>query len=187
MREPRPYQHAALAITQAVGSPASIVVHTIFFILCFATVLFRVVEFNSMLLVLTTLVSLEAIYLAIFIQMTINYTTESIQEVGADIGEIQEDVEEIQEDIDEVQKDVDEIQGDVDELQEDVEEISEDESVGGSQAQEQALIAIRTDIQKLLIDIEKMQRAQMPIAPTTIMSTKPASTKKSKQSKPKKK
>lgn len=53
-------------------------------------------------LFLTTIVSLEAIYLAIFIQMTVNRNTEELQEVGQDIDEIQEDIDEIQEDVDDI-------------------------------------------------------------------------------------
>jgi hypothetical protein len=40
------------------------------------------------LLVLTTLVSLEAIYLSIFIQMAVNRTAQSIKEVEEDFEEI---------------------------------------------------------------------------------------------------
>ncbi len=83
-----------------------------------------VLQFDRMLLILTTVVSLEAIYLSIFIQMTINYTTRSIEVVEQNIDEIQEDIDEIQEDVDEIQEDVDEIQEDVDEIQEDIDEIS---------------------------------------------------------------
>ena len=80
-----------------------------------------------MLLVLTTVLSLEAIYLAIFIQMSLNRTRESLAGVEVDIGEIQEDVGEIQEDVGEIQEDVDEIQENVDDLQGDLlEDLEED-------------------------------------------------------------
>ncbi len=103
-----------------VGSIQSLVFHTIFFIICFALPIFNIVEFEHMLLVLTTVVSLEAIYLAIFIQMSVNKSSEHIEDLKEDVNEIQEDIDEIQEDIEEIQEDIDEIQ-------EDVEEISEDE------------------------------------------------------------
>jgi peptidoglycan hydrolase CwlO-like protein len=83
------------------------------------------VHIDTVLLVLTTAVSLEAIYLAIFIQMSVNENTESLEEVEEDIDEIQHDVDEIQHDVDEIQHDVDEIQEDVDEIQGDVERTSE--------------------------------------------------------------
>ncbi len=103
-----------------VGSIQSLIFHTIFFIVSFALPVFNIVEFEHMLLVLTTVVSLEAIYLAIFIQMSVNKSSEHIEDLKEDVNEIQEDIDEIQEDIDEIQEDIEEIQ-------EDVEEISEDE------------------------------------------------------------
>ena len=61
-----------------VGSIPSLVLHTIFFIVSFALPVFGLVDFDKMLLVLTTVVSLEAIYLAIFIQMSVNKSSEHI-------------------------------------------------------------------------------------------------------------
>lgn len=112
-------------VTRWVGSGASLLTHTIFFALCF---LYGIVshDFDHMFLFLTTIVSLEAIYLSILIQSTVNRNTEDLVQVSQDIDEIQEDVDEIQEDIDEIQEDVDEIQEDVDEIQEDIDEIQED-------------------------------------------------------------
>ncbi len=96
-------------ITRWIGSPQSITAHTVFFIGIFVL---RFFGFSSsdVLLILTTLVSLEAIYLSIFIQMTVNKHNEELVEVSEDIEEIQKDVEEIQEDVDEIQEDVEEIQ-----------------------------------------------------------------------------
>jgi peptidoglycan hydrolase CwlO-like protein len=73
-----------------------------------------------MLLVLTTVVSLEAIYLSIFIQMSVNKTTQHIEFIQEDVNEIQEDIDEIQEDIDEIQEDIEDIV-DEDEVSEKVE------------------------------------------------------------------
>lgn len=124
-KEKTKIQKTALSITGWVGSLQSILLHTLVFMGSFAAVIAGFVSFDRMLLVLTTLVSLEAIYLSIFIQMTINIQQAAIEEVEHDIDEIQEDVDEIQEDIDEIQEDVDEIQEDVEEISEDVEEIAE--------------------------------------------------------------
>ncbi len=121
-------EEAALGFTGWVGSIQSVVVHTIAFIASFLAVAFDLITFDRMLLVLTTVVSLEAIYLAIFIQMSLNLTRESLAEVEQDIDEIQEDVGEIQEDVDEIQQDVDEIQEDVDEIQEEIVEEDDAES-----------------------------------------------------------
>ncbi len=108
-----------------VGSKKSVAVHTIFFISMFLLI-FIGVRPETVLLVLTTIVSLEAIYLAIFIQMTVNKNTFDIEEIQEDVEGIQEDVEEIQKDVDEIQEDVDEIQEDVEEIAEDVDEIQKD-------------------------------------------------------------
>lgn len=90
-------------ITTWVGSTSSLVVHTILFFASFLLI-FVGVEADKVLLVLTTIVSLEAIYLSIFIQMTVNRHADSLEDVEEDIEEIQEDVEEISEDVEEIQE-----------------------------------------------------------------------------------
>lgn len=80
---------------------------------------------ERVMLILTTLVSLEAIYLALFIQMTVNKHSEHIAEIAEDVDEIQEDIEEISEDVDEMQEDIDEIQEDIEEINDDEEEKEE--------------------------------------------------------------
>lgn len=139
------FRMAALSVTRWIGSPASLLIHTIVFISSFGSVWLGYIGFESMLLVLTTIVSLEAIYLSIFIQMTINFTTASLEEVEQDIDEIQEDVGEIQED--------------VEELQEDVETMSEDDKQEEKEeeAHQKTLAQIQTDLRKLVQDIEKLQ------------------------------
>ena len=121
-------------LTKWIGSTKSLVFHT----LIFASALiagFLGVSWSKALLVLTTVVSLEAIYLSIFIQMTVNKNTQSLKEVEADIDEIQEDMDEIQEDIDEIQEDV---------------EVKSE--------QEQALAVIRNELAHLMKNIEKLSQ-----------------------------
>lgn len=167
MRAQSDIEKTALRVTRAVGSPPAIIAHSIFFLGCFALAFWGVVDFDRMLLVLTTIVSLEAIYLAIFIQMTINYQSQSLAEVSQDVEEIQEDVEEISEDVGEIQEDVEELQEDIEEISEDVEEISEDvediseEDVRKAQnhaLRSEALASIQTDLRKLMDDIEKLKK-----------------------------
>src|SRR5258708_2650075 len=122
-----PVQHFALAVTRGIGSPTSIIIHTVIFITSFLAAFVGWIAWPTMLLVLTTIVSLEAIYLSIFIQMTINYTTEELEDIGEDVEEMQVDIGEIQEDIEEVQEDVEEISEDVEDISEDVEEMTEEE------------------------------------------------------------
>jgi low affinity Fe/Cu permease len=81
-----------------VGSPSSLMVHSIIFIVFFVFILLGY-DSSTVLLILTTIVSLEAIYLSIFIQIAINKNTKSLEDVTEDIEEIQEDMEEISEDV----------------------------------------------------------------------------------------
>ena len=92
-----------------IGSSNSLLVHTLFFIVM-VSLAFSNIGFDKVMLVLTTIVSLEAIYLSIFIQMTVNKHGEELEEVSVDIDEIQEDVDEIQKDVDEIQEDVEDIE-----------------------------------------------------------------------------
>jgi uncharacterized protein YoxC len=115
----------AIKATKWIGSTESLIAHTILFIISFLLVLFGV-KFERVLLVLTTIVSLEAIYLSIFIQMSVNRTTRRLHMVSKDIDELQKDVEEIGEDVEEIQKDVEEISEDVEDIQEGVESIEKD-------------------------------------------------------------
>lgn len=87
-------------MTYHIGTSTSIVIHTLLFIGIFSLRLFGQ-STEEILLILTTAVSLEAIYLAIFIQMTVNRTTESLAGVEEDIDDIQEDIDDIQEDVSE--------------------------------------------------------------------------------------
>lgn len=112
-------------VSRWIGSSSSLILHTTLFVVAFLLPFFGI-NIQTVLLVVTTIVSLEAIYLSIFIQMAVNRQAKELELVSEDIGEIQEDVEEIQEDVEGIEKDVEEIQKDVDEIQEDVEEIQED-------------------------------------------------------------
>jgi uncharacterized membrane protein len=99
-----------------IGSIPSLIVHSIIFLTAFLLPLFGLVAFDKMLLVLTTVLSLEAIYLAIFIQMSVNRSQEHIEDLKDDVNEIQEDIEDIQEDIEEISEDIDDIQEDIEDI-----------------------------------------------------------------------
>ncbi len=100
------FERMAIISTNWIGSTNSILAHTVFFIVSFS-LYFLGINMEKILLIVTTIVSLEAIYLAIFIQMSVNRQMTRLKEVAEDIDEIQEDVDEIQEDIDEIQEDID--------------------------------------------------------------------------------
>ncbi|MEX2028677.1 MAG: hypothetical protein WD988_04240 [Candidatus Curtissbacteria bacterium] len=91
-------EETSTKVTNWIGTPWSIIAHTFFFVLIFGLRIFGLGT-DQILLILTTAVSLEAIYLAIFIQMTVNRNTEALEAVEDDIEDIQEDVEDISEDI----------------------------------------------------------------------------------------
>ena len=99
-------EKVALKISYFIGTPYSVILHTLFFIGCFALG-FLGWELDKILLILTTAVSLEAIYLAIFIQLTVNRNTQSLEEVEEDLDELQEDVEDISEDVEDITEDSD--------------------------------------------------------------------------------
>ena len=133
-------------LTKWTGSIPSLIVHTILFGGAFALGFFHVAPWDSVLLVLTTLVSLEAIYLSLLIQMTVNRHSESLKEVGEDVEEIQEDIEEITED--------------VEGIQEDVEEMTEDDAED-AELEKRHLVSLEQltkDVQRVLQDLEKFKK-----------------------------
>jgi len=131
-------------ITKWLGTPMSFVIHTLFFVISFLLV-FLGISFDKILLIVTTAVSLEAIYLAIFIQMTVNRQEEEIREVGEDIEDIQEEVEDISEDIDKIQEEKEE---------------EEEEDVNNEEKNKIALMTIENNLQKVLKEIENIKKTK---------------------------
>ena len=138
-------EQLSIAFTNWIGTTQSLIVHTIFFLGALSLALFGI-NSDQILLVLTTVVSLEAIYLSIFIQMTVNRNTKSLEEVEADIDEIQEDVEGLEEDVEEISTDIDEIQA------EDEEEEAQDVKDA------KALDSIRLQLQRLQKDLDNIKK-----------------------------
>ncbi|MCX6754050.1 MAG: hypothetical protein NTV03_03285 [Candidatus Nomurabacteria bacterium] len=140
-------EKVALRATRFIGSTESLLLHTILFIGSFLFYFFGV-ELEKILLVVTTIVSLEAIYLSIFIQMTVNRQARKLHAVA-------KDVEDIQEDIDEIQKDVDEIQEDVEDIQEE-DEIEEKEE----KEDDEILTRIENTMGKLIEEVIELKKQQ---------------------------
>ncbi|MEK7582111.1 MAG: hypothetical protein AAB488_02180 [Patescibacteria group bacterium] len=138
-KKPSALGRFSIGATRWIGSVPSLVIHTILFAGAFVLV-YLGVDFDRVLLALTTIVSLEAIYLAIFIQMTINRTTAQLEEVEEDIEEISEDIEEIQEDVEDIQEDVEEVIS---------EEGGEDDENAKLEKIEKSLLAIAAEIDNL--------------------------------------
>jgi biopolymer transport protein ExbB/TolQ len=138
-------EQISIDFTNWIGTTQSLIVHTFFFLGSLALATFGV-NTDQVLLILTTVVSLEAIYLSIFIQMTVNRNTKSLEEVEADIDEIQEDVEGLEEDVEEISTDIDEIQA------EDEEEEAQDVKDA------KALDSIRLQLQRLQKDLDNIKK-----------------------------
>lgn len=148
-------------VTTWIGSPGSFVLHTVAFILAFLVGILDWASWTIVLLVLTTVVSLEAIYLSIFIQMTVNRHSKELEEVSEDVEDIQSDIDEIQEDVEEISEDVEGIQEDIEEISEDVEEINEEETIQARKDAHTATLEVMAkDIQRLLKDLEQLKKEE---------------------------
>jgi TolA-binding protein len=142
-----------------IGSIPSLVFHSIIFTCFLVLTLALASSRDTILLVWNTLVSLEAIYLAIFIQFSVNRNTVSLREVEEDIDEIQEDVEDLGEDLDEIQEDIEEMSEDVEEMQEDLEELNEEETAEDEMHRTHAanIDKLTEDIRRVLKDLETLK------------------------------
>lgn len=155
-----------------IGSIPSLIIHSIIFISAFLLPLFGLVAFDKMLLVLTTVLSLEAIYLAIFIQMSVNRSQEHIEDLKEDVNEIQEDIEDIQEDIEEISEDIDDIQEDIEDIAEDEDDEDHNErarnvmlksNVSSNKNDIKAMREVIAKLQKRLEDLKiEEEKANLP-------------------------
>lgn len=153
-------ENLAIKATEFIGTPASILIHTVLFIMAFA-LYFIGIPLEEILLVVTTIVSLEAIYLALFIQLTVNKNTQSLEEVEEDIEEIQEDVQGLEGEFDEIAEDVEGLEGNIKKLRDgikdieaDIEDISVDvDKIADEETSEEDLLSIQSN--KSLKNIEK--------------------------------
>lgn len=148
-------EHLALTTTQHIGSLTSLVLHTVFFVGIFS-LQWLGFSFDQIMLILTTVVSLEAIYLSIFIQMTVNRQAHKLTEVSQDVEDISEDVEEISKDIDVIQEDVEEISEDVDDLGEELEK-GDEESALKHQHDQEKIYHIENILRELLQEIRELE------------------------------
>src|SRR3989344_4928984 len=97
-----PLEQLSLRLTAWMGTPVSLITHTLVFTSAFLLILLGV-NSDQVMLILITAVSLEAIYLSLLIQMTVNRQAKSLSEVEEEVEDISEDVEDISEDIDKIQ------------------------------------------------------------------------------------
>ena len=151
-----PQERLARSATNHIGSLGSLILHTIFFIAIFSLQWIGF-TFDKIMLILTTAVSLEAIYLSIFIQMTVNRQTRQIEEVSDDIDDIQENVEEIQEDAKELSEDVEIIKENVEDLSEEIEK-DDKEDEAEHLADQEKIHRIEHRLEELLTEIKELKR-----------------------------
>lgn len=139
----------SVKVTNSIGTPMSVLVHTGLFAGSLSLVFFGF-SLEQVLLILTTWVSLEAIYLSIFIQMTVNRNTRSLEEVEEDIEEIQEDVEGLEDDVEEISEEMDDLQA---------EDVKDDMQEAEAKI---TLKNIEDDLEKLVSDISSL-KSNMPV------------------------
>ena len=145
----------ALATTHRIGSVTSLIIHTFFFVGIFS-LQWLGFSFDQIMLILTTVVSLEAIYLAIFIQMTVNRQAHKLAEVSEDVEDISEDVEEISKDIDDIQEDMVEISEDVEDIGEEMEKDDKELALKHKGDQEK-ILHIEIILKELLREIRELK------------------------------
>jgi peptidoglycan hydrolase CwlO-like protein len=103
----------AKVLTQWIGTPQSIILHTIFFAIMLGWAWLDNTNRYNILLVLTTVVSLEAIYQMLFLQLTVNQQGRELIKVQTAMDEVQVSVESVQEAVEEVQESVEEVHEEV--------------------------------------------------------------------------
>lgn len=162
-------ERIALAAPRYIGSPVSLVLHSVFFVGIFA-LQWAGYTFEEIMLILTTVVSLEAIYLSIFIQITVNHqarklseVSEDVEEIGEDVEDISKDIDDIQENVEEISEDVEEISKDIDDIQEDVEDLGEeiekdDQEYATDRSQDkEKILRIQSALEELLKEIKTLK------------------------------
>ena len=152
-------EHIANNATSWIGSIESLIIHTLVFLSAFIFIAFGV-SLEKVLAVLTNLLSLEAIYLAIFIQMSVNQNTQRLNQVETNIGDIAEDVDGIEQHIDEIAENVEEIAEDVEGIEKEVTEIGDnvDEIAEDVEGIQEDVEGIEKDIDEIQENVEEIEK-----------------------------
>jgi len=87
-----------------VGTTNSLIFHTFFFLFSFLSHWIFRLSIDYVLLILTTVVSLEAIYLAIFIQRSVNQQATRLEDVEEALDDVEESLDDVEESIDDVEE-----------------------------------------------------------------------------------
>ena len=97
-------------IIKWVGTTNSLIVHTCIFVITFLSPYIFHISFDIVLLVLTTIVSLEAIYLAIFIQLSVNRQAVRLDDVEDSLDDVEESLDDVGESLDDVEEGLDDVE-----------------------------------------------------------------------------
>jgi hypothetical protein len=140
-----------------IGSITSLIYHTVIFGLFFVLYFLGV----PVLLLFATLLSIEAIYLTIFLQMSVNLQSKKLQSVAKEVKDMQEDMVEIQENVVDIQENVEDIQENVEDIQENVEEIQKDEDEDDTE--DEILERIEKTMNLLITEVSELKKQQQQI------------------------
>ena len=142
----------AIKTMQNIGSVKSVMIHTVLFALPFILIMLGS-DSTTVLLVFTTMLSLEAIYLSIFIQMGVNLQAKKLQSVASDVGALQKDVDEISDNVEGISDSVEEISDNVEEIQEDIQEDEDEE-----EEDDEAIKQIKATLDVLMEEVLKLKK-----------------------------
>ena len=101
-----------------IGTTNSLLVHTLVFALSFLSHWIFGISMESVLLILTTVVSLEAIYLAIFIQRSVNQQATRLDDVEESLDDVEEALDDVEESLDDVEESLDDVEESIDDVEE---------------------------------------------------------------------
>lgn len=131
-----------------VGTTQSLAVHTVLFLFSFLTHWIFGASLDIILLVLTTIVSLEAIYLAIFIQRSVN-------QQAMRLDDVEESLDDVEESLDDVEENLDDVEESIDAVEESITSGNHHKSTNHQKKLEQSLEQIIEELQTLKVNIEK--------------------------------
>ena len=167
--------------TTWVGSTPSLIVHTLFFLCSFLGHALFKWDYSEILLTLTTVVSLEAIYISIFIQRAVNQQSvrlqdveESIDEVEESITEVEKSLDEVEESITEVEKSIDEVEESIDEVEKSIEDVEDalDEEEAQHTAAHDSADALTLEVKKLVKELRAARLAAEAATKTIAVAKK---------------
>jgi low affinity Fe/Cu permease len=138
-------------LTRWIGSTTSLIVHTFLFILAFASHWLFGWPFDFILLILTTAVSLEAIYLAIFIQRSVNQQAERLEDVEESLDDVEKAVDDVEEALDDVEEALDDVEEGLDDVEKNT---AKPKKRASGKITQEDLIRLSSELETSLRDIQ---------------------------------